>query len=77
MRGTDSKQSESPTGRFSSKGSLARLDLERSELERREVEIGIDGGNVIIGCGRSFERSVLTNRGAAELDFDDDSGMRT
>jgi len=36
-----------------------------------------DGGNVIIGGGRSFERSVLTKRGAGELDFDDDSGMRT
>ena len=53
------------------------MDLERSELDRREVELGIGGGNVIIGGGRSFERSVLTSRGAAELDFDDDSGMRT
>ena len=51
----------------------ARADLEDSELERREVKPGIDGGRAIIGGGRS----VLTKHGAAELDFNDDSGMRT
>jgi len=37
----------------------------------------LDGGDVIIGGGRSFECSVLTKRGAAELDSDGDCGMRT
>lgn len=53
------------------------MDLERSELERREVEIGINGGNEIFGGGLSFERSVPTSRGAPELDFDDEFGIRT